>query len=200
MGEAHGPGRQTVRVRRPVRGDGDRGCACGRWKPHSQGPLPAMRLRCPADLAAFKVLWPSLYPHCVLKPQGLESMMALNRTSGVPTHYAVKNGAARFDGSGRRRGRLLRDNTWPGGQRPNWLSTAAYDAYLFGALAEASLYALDQGAAQMYAARSSQALESVVVSRSTRQIQCATSGASEVINANHHIRRYSGQRVKRRNA
>lgn len=93
----------------------------------------------PTDFLAFKSLWISGYEDSPMNPQSLESVLATGRTSGNPAFYAVGGSAVKFDGSGSVVGVYYQDLSAIETAGDNWLSTLAYDAYLFGALGEAQL-------------------------------------------------------------
>jgi hypothetical protein len=122
------------------------------------------QLALPADFASFKTLWQPGYEGTPLTSQSLESVVAKNRTSGTPTVYAMDGGKVRFDGSGDILGVYYAAIPGLVANDTNWLSVMAYDAYLFGALAEASIYFKDEERARLYAARSNEALMSVAAS------------------------------------
>jgi hypothetical protein len=115
----------------------------------------------PADFAAFKTLWQPGYESTPITPQSLESVVAKYATSGTPSLYALSGSNVRFDGSGDVEGVYFASIPALQTASSNWLSVLAYDAYLFGVLAEAKLYLMDEQRAQLYAARSQNALQDV---------------------------------------
>lgn len=125
------------------------------------GTITNSRIALPADFQAFKTLYQPGYQGTPIRPQSLESVLAKNRSSGTPTMYAVEKGFVRFDGSGDIVG--VYHAKIPGlvANGSNWLSTLAYDAYLFGVLAEAELYSLNTQGAAGYVARSEMILSEI---------------------------------------
>lgn len=120
------------------------------------------RIALPVDWAAFKVLRDDADQR-VLKPQSLESVLASRRyPGGTPTMYAIDAGFARFDGAGSVTGVYFARIPGLVANGSNWLSVAAYDAYLFGTLAEAHVDAFDEERAQLYSARADAALQELI--------------------------------------
>ena len=115
----------------------------------------------PSGWLAFRALWPSDFPAQQLTPQSLESVVSKDKASGVPTIYAPKAGAVMFDGSGDVLGVYYQDIPGIESAGSNWLSVAAYDAYLFGALSEAWDYVGDDAKAQKYLQRSAVVIDSI---------------------------------------
>ena len=120
------------------------------------------KIALPSDWVAFKTLWPTNYENSPCLVQSLESVVATARTDGPPTKYAIDGTNVRFNGSGDIEGVYYAAVPGLVANATNWLSVAAYDAYLFGVLSEASLYELDEQRASVYLARSDAALQEVV--------------------------------------
>jgi hypothetical protein len=120
------------------------------------------RIALPVDWAAFKVLT-SDADQRTLKAQSLESVLSSRRyPGGTPTMYAIDAGFARFDGAGSVTGVYYARIPGLVATGTNWLSVAAYDAYLFGTLAEAHVDAYDEERAQLYSTRSDAALQELI--------------------------------------
>lgn len=113
----------------------------------------------PAGWLEFKRLWAVGHERQTLQPQTLERVVL--DTEGVPNYYATDGTNVRFNGTGDIAGVYytevpsLYTNGW------NWLSVLAYDAYLFGVLAEVATYMRDPEAIQQHYARSNAALDAV---------------------------------------
>lgn len=122
----------------------------------------ANKLALPSDWAGFKTLWLSGQEQSPFVAQSLESVVAKNRTSGAPTMYAIDGSSVRFDGSGDVVGVYYQTLPSIETAGSNWLSVAAYDAYLCGVVAEAWLYLLDENRASLMAAKSQNALDSLM--------------------------------------
>ena len=120
------------------------------------------KIALPSDWAAFKTLWQANYESAPCRVQSMESVVASDRTSGTPTMYAIDGTNVRFNGAGDMLG--IYYATVPGlvANASNWLSTAAYDSYLFGVLSEASLYQMDEERALLYQARADTALQEII--------------------------------------
>lgn len=125
------------------------------------GTIASSLIALPSDFSSFKSIWPVQYPDAPLQAKSLEVVVRQYRDSGVPTMYAVDGTNVRFDGSGDVAGVYYAAIPSLASNGTNWLCTQAYDAYLFGALAEAALYALDPQRAGVYAARCDQILAEV---------------------------------------
>lgn len=125
------------------------------------GTIAANTIALPSGWLAFKTLWPDGYESATLKPQSLESVISRDRSSGIPTLYAIDGANVRFDGSGDITGVYY--TAVPGlvANASNWLSVVAYEAYLFGVLSEAELYAQDEQRAAVYRARADSILQDV---------------------------------------
>jgi len=115
----------------------------------------------PAGFLAFRAVWPSGYQQAQMESQSLESVMARNRLSGMPTMYAPKESAFLFDGSGDVLGVYYQEIPGIEANGSNWLSAYAYDAYLFGAMSEAWDYIGDDARAQKYLQRSAVVIDSI---------------------------------------
>lgn len=116
----------------------------------------------PAGFLAFKTLWPTATQQAPLTVQFLDYVMARDRQTGVPTSYALDGANIFFDGSGDVSGVYYTDIPGIVANGSNWLSTAAYDAYLYGTMAEAWDYLQEYGQAQKYLQRSAVVLESLI--------------------------------------
>lgn len=116
----------------------------------------------PADFRAFKTLYDPARPGCTFRPQSFESVTSKARTSGTPTIYSVQGAVATFDGSGSVAGIYFAAIPGLVAAGSNWLSLMAYDAYLFGVLAEAADYSEDPERVSSWAGRSEAVLAEVV--------------------------------------
>lgn len=116
----------------------------------------------PAGFLAFKALWPTATQQVPLTVQFLDYVMARDKQSGVPTSYALDGAFAFFDGSGDVSGVYYTDIPGIVANGSNWLSVAAYDAYLFGTMAEMWDYLQNDGQSQKYLQRSSVVLEGLI--------------------------------------
>ena len=116
----------------------------------------------PADWLAFKTLWIVGQEGSPLTPQTLEAVVARNRTTGSPVMYAVTGANVQFDGVGDVLGVYHAALPNIETNSTNWLSALAYDAYLFGMLSEAWGYLMNDAQEAKYAARSMEALNSVI--------------------------------------
>lgn len=98
-----------------------------------------------ADIVDVKLLWPSAYPNCEIKPQSL-SMVLTGDMMSTATQYAWQGLDLRFNGSGDVEGVLYQripsiatnDTTWVGDNYPS--------LYLYGALVQAALFTKDDPA------------------------------------------------------
>jgi hypothetical protein len=113
----------------------------------------------PSDWLEFKRIWPDAYPTATLYPQTLE--VVREKTEGTPTHYATDGSNVRFNGTGSVTGFYYKGVPGLVASETNWLCTLAYDAYLFGTLAEVADYMKDDAAMTKYFARSNAILDSV---------------------------------------
>lgn len=124
------------------------------------GTIASSVVALPTGWLEFKRLWPDGYTDCPLVPQSLDDVYS--STEGIPTRYAVDGANVRFDGTGSVTGVYYKaipaltsvDTT-------NWLCTNAYDAYLFGVLAEVADYMMDDNALAKHQAKSSAILEMI---------------------------------------
>lgn len=119
------------------------------------------RITLPSDFLAFKVLWPNGYEEMTLRPKSLEAVLAEGRTAGTPSYFALDSTRVHFDGSGDITGVYYASLPGLVANSSNWLSTLAYEAYLFGALAEAELYSMNPQGAAIYTARSESILSEI---------------------------------------
>lgn len=97
------------------------------------------KITLPANTLDVKVIWPSGFVNHPIKAQALESVIG----SGVgasPTLYAYTGAQLQFNGGGSVQGVLYQRIPELSSVGSNWLSEAAPSAYLFGVLAEATLY------------------------------------------------------------
>lgn len=120
------------------------------------------KIALPADWLAMKTLWVSGHEGAPLLAQSLESVVSKNQSSGVPTMYAIDGVSARFDGSGDVTGVYYQAIPSIETSSTNWLSDAAYDAYLFGMLAEGWDFLMNDAQAAKYASRCDRALADVM--------------------------------------
>lgn len=104
----------------------------------------------PADFAAVKTLWVDGYEGAPLLPQTLECVVA-NDTDAPATLYAVTD-ALRFNGTGSVTGVYYKKLPGLEANSTNWLSTYAYDVYLYGVLEEALRYSRELPLADQYGA------------------------------------------------
>lgn len=114
------------------------------------GTITANKIALPSDWLAFRVL--TNQRGGTIRPQTLDVLMDLADQQGTPTLYAIDGGHVRFNGGGTVTGTYYGAIPSLVTSGSNWLSTAAYDAYLFGTVSEAHLYAeYNEGAATMLA-------------------------------------------------
>lgn len=120
------------------------------------------KIALPADFLAAKSLWVPNYEGQPLDAQTLDFVIA-NQISGQrPTAYAVGQSALTFNGSGDVEGVYFASVPGLVANGSNWLSTLAYEAYLFGALAEAALDAFDEARAMSLYGRSDGVIAEVI--------------------------------------
>ncbi len=100
-------------------------------------------LALPSDFLAAKSIWAPNYEADPFDVQSLDYVIA-NRRLGAPTAYAIGSTSITFNGAGDVEGVYFAAVPGLVSNGSNWLSVAAYDAYLFGALAEAALDAFDE--------------------------------------------------------
>jgi hypothetical protein len=126
------------------------------------GTIASNLIALPADFAAFKALWQEGYEYQPLVPVSLEVLIATNKTTDVPVHWAIDRTNVRFDGVGDITGVYYA--TLPAitaDSQTNWMLTSHYDAYLFGVLSEAFDYLMDDPRSARYAARSQSVLNAI---------------------------------------
>jgi hypothetical protein len=113
----------------------------------------------PAGWLEFKRIWPDAEPKSTIHPQTLE--LVRERIEGVPTLYATDGTNVRFNGAGAVTGVYFQAIPGLVANGTNWLCTVAYDAYLFGVLAEIADYMKDDAAMAKYFARSNAVLDDI---------------------------------------
>jgi len=123
------------------------------------GTIATNVIALPADFLEFKRVWHDSYPDCPLKPQTLESVV--QSVEGVPTLYALDGTNVRFNGTGSVTGVYYQKIPSLYVNATNWLSVTAYEAYLFGVLAEVATYQKDEAAHQVHYLRASAVLDSL---------------------------------------
>ena len=116
------------------------------------------QLALPADWLGTKTLWLEGYEASPLEVTSLESLIANGPATGVATQYAVRDGFWQFNGTGTVLGVYWKTIPSLATNGDNWLSAKAYDAYLFGALAEAAIDSRDKEAAAEWWGRCDAAL------------------------------------------
>lgn len=116
-------------------------------------------LALPAGWLQWKRLWADAYPECPLQPQTLD--VVYERTQGIPSHYATDGANVRFNGASAVAGVYYQGVPALATNETNWLSVLAYDAYLFGVLAEVSSYLMDEAELAKHYARSQAILDDV---------------------------------------
>ena len=122
----------------------------------------AGELALPADFLAVKSLWIPGNQAQPLAAQGIDYVMSRRSLGLSPTAFSVGAEALSFDGSGDVEGLYFASIPGLVTSGSNWLSVLAYEAYLFGALAEAALDAIDtERAAAMYG-RADSVLQEVI--------------------------------------
>jgi hypothetical protein len=125
------------------------------------GAIASNALALPVGFLQFKRLWPDAYPGSPLKPQTLD--FVAQGVDGTPEHYAIDGATVRFDGTGSvsvtgvfyQAVPSLADNA------TNWLSVLAYDAYLFGVLAEVGTYLMDDAEMAKHYSRSQTIIDGI---------------------------------------
>lgn len=113
----------------------------------------------PVDWLEFKRLWPASAPMCQMLPQTLE--VVASRTEGTPVYFSTDGANVRFNGAGDVAGVYYQTIPPLESNGSNWLSTTAYDAYLFGVLAEVADYMMDDQALAKHQAKSSAILDMI---------------------------------------
>lgn len=124
------------------------------------GTIAANVIALPADWLEFKALYTATDPMLTLKNLTLERIAA--NTTGTATAYCVDGSNVRFNGDGIVSGTYYAKVPSLYANSFNWLSQLAYDAYLFGVLAEVATYQKDDAAMQIHFARSNAILDSLV--------------------------------------
>lgn len=115
----------------------------------------------PADFLAFKSIWLPGRSNAPIKSQSLEYVLSATVAGKTPTAHCVLQSVVQFDGGGTVQGVYHASVPSLFVNNSNWLSVLAYDAYLFGTLAEAELYSMNPDLAAIYTARSEAALQEV---------------------------------------
>lgn len=95
-----------------------------------------------ADIVDVKLLWPSGFPNCEIKPQNLATVMASD-TLATATLYAWRGMNLRFNGSGDVEGVLYRKVPSIAVAGTTWLGDDYPSLYLYGALVQAALFTKD---------------------------------------------------------
>jgi hypothetical protein len=122
-------------------------------------PIVANVAVLPADWLEFKRIWPDENDKFTLHPQTLEAVIL--RTEGIPTHYATDGANVRFNGGGSVSGVYYKRLPSLVADGSTWLCTLAYDAYLFGVLAEVADYMKDDASMAKYFARANSVIDSL---------------------------------------
>jgi hypothetical protein len=123
------------------------------------GTIASNVVALPAGWLEFKRIWPDAEPKSTIHPQTLE--LVRERIEGVPTLYATDGTNVRFNGAGAVTGVYFQAIPGLVANGTNWLCTVAYDAYLFGVLAEVADYMKDDAAMAKYFARSNAVLDEI---------------------------------------
>lgn len=123
------------------------------------GTIASNLIALPTGWLEFKRLWIDGYEDNQLKPSTLESVAM--SVDGVPNLYATDGTNVRFNGTGDVTGVYYKAIPSLYADGYNWLSTLAYDAYLFGVLAEVAGYQRDDAEFQKHYARSDSILKAV---------------------------------------
>lgn len=125
------------------------------------GTIASNVVALPSGWLEFKRLWPTAYPDCDIKPQTLE--VVRERVEGVPFYFATDGTNVRFNGSGDVAGTYYQaiPPLATDGSGTNWLCTYAYDAYLFGVLAEVADYLMDDAQLAKHQAKSAAILDMI---------------------------------------
>jgi hypothetical protein len=123
------------------------------------GAIVANVLPLPADWLEFKRIWPNSEPNATIHPQTLE--VVRERVEGTPTHYATDGDNVRFNGGGEVSGVYYTPVPSLVTDGDTWLGAVAYDAYLFGVLAEVADYMKDDAAMAKYFARSNAIIDNL---------------------------------------
>lgn len=123
------------------------------------GEIASNVVALPVGWLEFKRLWPDGNEKSTIKPSTLEVVSSC--IEGIPSLYAIDGTNVRFDGTGSVTGVYYKAIPSLYADGYNWLSTLAYDAYLFGVLAEVAGYQRDDAEFQKHFARSSAILNAV---------------------------------------
>ena len=115
----------------------------------------------PTDFLQVKQVWADDYPEREIQPQTLDKVR--QQTVGTPYLYAIDGTDIRFNGTGAVTGIYYKALPSLYANSYNWLSVLAYDAYLFGVLAEVATYQRDTEALTMHLSRSSAILDSLKI-------------------------------------
>lgn len=124
-------------------------------------------LALPTGFLAMKAVWLSGSQAQPLDAQSLDYITANRSLESQATAFAVGASSLAFDGSGDVKGVYFKAIPGLVADGSNWLSLMAYEAYLFGALAEAALYSFDAERAAAYYGRAD-ALISELISNDQR--------------------------------
>lgn len=95
-----------------------------------------------ADIVDVKLLWPSGYPNCEIKPQSLSTVLAGDMMS-TATLYAWQGLDLRFNGSGDVEGVLYSKVPSIATAGTTWLGDSAPSLYLYGALVQLAIFTKD---------------------------------------------------------
>lgn len=95
-----------------------------------------------ADIVDVKLLWPSGFPNCEIKPQSL-SMVLTGDMLNTATQYTWQGTSLRFNGSGDVEGVLYSKVPSIATAGTTWLGESAPSLYLYGALVQAAIFTKD---------------------------------------------------------
>ena len=123
------------------------------------GSIVGSVIALPAGWLQFKRLWIDGYEERTLQPTTVERIRF--NDEGIPKNYAIDGTNVRFDGAGDVSGVYYKSIPSLYADGYNWLSVAAYDAYLFGVLAEVYEWLKDDAGFQKNFARSTAVLDSL---------------------------------------
>lgn len=123
------------------------------------GDIVDNKITLPTGWLEFKRLWVDGHEKNQLKPSTLESVASC--IEGIPSLYATDGTNVRFDGQGSVTGVYYKAIPSLYADGYNWLSVLAYDAYLFGVLAEVAGYQRDDAEFQKHYSRSDAILKAV---------------------------------------
>lgn len=119
-------------------------------------------LALPSGFLAMKSAWVPNYEATPLDAQSLDYITANKRLGSRPTAFAVGATALAFDGTGDVQGVYFQAIPGLVASSSNWLSLIAYEAYLFGALAEAALDARDSNSATAFYGRADALITEII--------------------------------------